>query len=193
VSLSFAGTVTIQERDDENHRVALKAEGREQRGKGAATATSTSMLTAIDGGSKITIQTDLVITGAVAQYGRGMIGDVSQKLIQQFADCLQSNIAAAGALGVAPPPPAVEPAGVPAVEPAVVPAVVPASDASPVQPASGLGGGVAPVEPARPAPRTTSTSPTTRARPVGGIRLGWWALWRATLRLVDRLFGRRPR
>ena len=97
VSLAFAGTVTIEERDDANHRVALKAEGREQRGRGAATARSTSTLQATaDGGTKVTIGTDLTITGAVAQYGRGMIGDISHRLTGEFASCLEANILAEG-------------------------------------------------------------------------------------------------
>src|SRR5919198_4427278 len=94
VSLSFTGTVTIQERDDQAHRVVLKAEGREQRGKGAANAVSTSRLEADGDSTNVFIETDLTITGAVAQYGRGMMGDISQRLTKEFADCLQSNIAA---------------------------------------------------------------------------------------------------
>ena len=97
VSLSFAGTVTIEERDDANHRVGLKAEGREQRGRGAATARSTSTLRATaDGGTTVAIGTDLTITGAVAQYGRGMIGDISHRLTGEFAACLEANILAEG-------------------------------------------------------------------------------------------------
>src|SRR5207244_7155081 len=62
VSLSFTGTVTIEERDDQAHRVVLKAEGREQRGKGAASARSSSRLEAVEGGPKVGIETDLTIT-----------------------------------------------------------------------------------------------------------------------------------
>ena len=198
VSLSFVGTVTIQERDDQNHRVALKAEGREQRGKGAANATSTSVLTpAESGATKVTIQTDLTITGAVAQYGRGMIGDVSQRLTQQFADCLQANIAAEsteaeGAAGTT--------GGVPAVGDRLEPDTLPSPEGGAVQPASGVGGTAAPVEPTAPrlatpaehsAPPQQTPVVRAQAKPVGGIRLGLWALWRALVRLVKRLFGGR--
>ena len=126
VSLSFAGTVTIEERNDADHRVALKAEGREQRGRGAATAHSTSTLQATaDGGTKVTIGTDLTITGAVAQYGRGMIGDISHRLTGEFASCLEANILAEGEAE-----PATEAA------PGEVPAEAPAPSATPVKPSA---------------------------------------------------------
>ena len=107
VNLSFAGTVVMQERDVAVHKVVMKAEGREQRGKGAASALVTSTMAALDGGTKVSVLADLTITGAVAQYGRGMVQDISQRLAQQFADCLEKNIeaetAAAGAPAGEPP------------------------------------------------------------------------------------------
>src|SRR5205809_1020614 len=133
VSLSFTGTVTIQERDDEAHRVKLKAEGREQRGKGAANATATSTLQAVEGGTKVSIQTDLTITGAVAQYGRGMIGDISQKLTNEFAQCLQSNIAAADVTDTAGPAgrPALEDAGTASAQRGAAPGPGQSADTAP--------------------------------------------------------------
>src|SRR2546430_11294499 len=99
VSLAFAGTVQLVERDDQNHRVQLRAEGREQRGQGSATAIATSRLEAVEGGTKVAMETDLTITGKVAQYGRGMIGDISQRLTKEFARCLQESIGAAELTG----------------------------------------------------------------------------------------------
>jgi uncharacterized protein len=93
IAMSFTGTVVVQERDDQTHVVVLKADGREQRGKGAASALVRSRLEAVDGGTKVSIDTDLTISGAVAQYGRGMVGDISQRLTREFADCLQAKIA----------------------------------------------------------------------------------------------------
>jgi carbon monoxide dehydrogenase subunit G len=93
VSLSFAGTVVMQERDDQAHRVV--AEGREQRDKGAATAVATSRCEAVEGGTRVVIEADLTITGPVAQYGRGMIQDISERLTREFASCLEANIGAA--------------------------------------------------------------------------------------------------
>src|SRR6266508_1632639 len=70
VAMSFAGTVIIQERDDAAHRAVLKAEGREQKGRGAASAVVTTRLEEAEGGTRVAISTDLTISGAAAQYGR---------------------------------------------------------------------------------------------------------------------------
>jgi uncharacterized protein len=177
VSLTFNGVVTLQERDEDNHRVVLKAEGREQRGKGAANALSTSRLEPAGDNTKVAIETDLTITGAVAQYGRGMIGDISQRLTQQFADCLAANILAEGASSAASPPPAA--ATAPAEE---LPAGVPAEAATSAGPI-----------PESPAPAGSSprgpSAPARTAKPLGGVRLGLWAFWRAVVRLFRRMFG----
>jgi carbon monoxide dehydrogenase subunit G len=101
VAMAFAGTVTLQERDDAAHRAVLKAEGREQRGKGAASALVTSWMEQAESGTRVVIETDLTISGAAAQYGRGMIGDVSKRLTNEFANCLKASISA-------PPPQAPE-------------------------------------------------------------------------------------
>jgi carbon monoxide dehydrogenase subunit G len=101
VSLSFAGTVELHERDDSAHRVVLKAQGMEQRGKGAASASVVSYLQGVDDGTKVVMETDLSISGAVAQYGRGMILDISQRMTREFAQCLESNLSAASASDVA--------------------------------------------------------------------------------------------
>ena len=106
VSLSFAGTVTMAERDDQAHRVVLKAHGMEQRGKGAATALVTAWAQATEnGGTKVRFSQDITVSGAVAQYSRGMMQDVSGRLTKQFADCIQANLGAetAAARGEAPP------------------------------------------------------------------------------------------
>src|SRR3989442_11743528 len=79
ISMSFAGTVVIQERDDQAHRAVLKAEGREQRGRGAATAVVTSRMEPAGDGTKVVIETGLSISSAAAQYGRGMAADMSQR------------------------------------------------------------------------------------------------------------------
>lgn len=94
VSLSFAGTVTMEERDDAAHRVVLKAQGMEQRGKGAASANVTSWLEPGDGATRVKMRADITLSGFVAQVSRGMLPDVSAKLTQRFADCLRANMAA---------------------------------------------------------------------------------------------------
>jgi uncharacterized protein len=97
VSMSFLGTVTIQERDDTAKRVVLKADGRDSRGKGAANALVTAQMEPAGDGTKVSIDTALTITGAAAQYARGgMIQDISGRLTKEFANCLQANMQSAG-------------------------------------------------------------------------------------------------
>jgi len=95
VSLSYAATVVVEEQDEQRGTARLKASGRETRGKGTASATINSKLEPIDDGStRVVMQTDLTITGPAAQYGRGMIADVSARLTREFADCLKARIEA---------------------------------------------------------------------------------------------------
>ncbi len=107
VALTFAGTVTMEERDDAAHRVVLKAQGMEQRGKGAASANVTSWLEPGDGATRVKMQADITLSGFVAQVSRGMLPDVSARLTQQFAECLRASMAAElapAAAGEAPAP-----------------------------------------------------------------------------------------
>jgi uncharacterized protein len=94
VSLSFAGTVTMDERDDAAHRVKLIAKGMEQKGKGAANASITSWLEPGADATTVKMIADIQLTGAVAQLSRGLLPEVSKRLTQQFADCLQETMAA---------------------------------------------------------------------------------------------------
>jgi uncharacterized protein len=96
VSMSFAGTVTMQERDDAAHRVVLTAKGMEQKGKGAANASVTSWLEPTDDPTRtmVRMQADITLTGAAAQMSRGLLPEISKKLTQQFADCLHAGMAA---------------------------------------------------------------------------------------------------
>jgi uncharacterized protein len=121
VALSFAGTVTIKERDDAAHRIVLAAKGMEQKGKGAANASVTSWLEPGEGDKTIVkMQADITLSGAVAQLSRGLLPEVSKKLTQEFADCLEHNMSidtaptegaavtagsTAGAASAAPAPP----------------------------------------------------------------------------------------
>ena len=83
------------ERDDAGHRAVLRAEGRDTRGAGNAAADITALLEAVDGGTRVTVTTDLTVTGKVAQFGRGVMADVSRKLMGQFADNLSDLISTA--------------------------------------------------------------------------------------------------
>lgn len=93
VALSFAGTVQMTERDDEAHRAVLTAKGMEAKGKGAANATVTSWLEpASDGETTVKMTADITLTGAAAQLSRGLLPEISKKLTQQFADCLEATM-----------------------------------------------------------------------------------------------------
>jgi carbon monoxide dehydrogenase subunit G len=98
ISMSFAGSVEMAERDDTAHRVVLHARGTEQKGKGAADAKVTSWLESAGAGTTVKMEADITLTGAAAQLSRGLLPEVSKRLTQQFADCLG---AAAGADEVA--------------------------------------------------------------------------------------------
>ena len=95
VSLSFAGTVTMQDRDDQAHKIVLAAKGMEQKGKGAANASVTSWLEDGQGETHVKMHADIHLTGTVAQLSRGLLPEVSRKLTQQFADCLAQSMGAA--------------------------------------------------------------------------------------------------
>ena len=92
VSLSFAGSVVIVERDDEAHRVKLQAKGMEQRGKGAANASITASLVPVDGGTEVSMDADITLSGAAAQLSRGLLPEVSKQLTARFADCLRERL-----------------------------------------------------------------------------------------------------
>jgi len=94
VSLAFAGTVTIEERDDQAHRVVLFAKGMEQRGKGAANAKVTSWLEPSGADTTVRMTSDLTLSGAVAQLSRGLLPEVSKRLTKEFAACLEQNLSA---------------------------------------------------------------------------------------------------
>ena len=89
--MSFAGTVTMEERDDAAHRVVLHAKGMEAKGKGAANAEGDLVAGARPDATAprpVKMQADITLTGAAAQLSRGLLPEISKKLTQQFADCL---------------------------------------------------------------------------------------------------------
>ena len=123
IALQYTGAGRFIERDDTNHRAVIEAKGKDKRGNGTAGATVTVQLAPADGGShtRVDVTTELSITGKPAQFGRGVMQDVSDKLLQQFVQCIEGQFAdaapasaassatvAAGAAGApeATPPPA---------------------------------------------------------------------------------------
>jgi hypothetical protein len=91
----FGGQAIFQERNDVAHRAVLKGEGRDSTGKGNASAIITAQLESVDANTtRCTVNTDLTITGKIAQFGRGALADVSDKLLKQFVVNLESTVLA---------------------------------------------------------------------------------------------------
>ncbi len=92
ITAQYKGAARFVERDEAGHKVVLRAEGRETRGQGNANATITAQLTPDGDGTAVSVVTDLTVTGRVAQFGRGVMADVSSKLLGQFVDCLEHKL-----------------------------------------------------------------------------------------------------
>jgi len=151
ISLTYKGKGVYKERDDAAHRVVIDATGRDSRGNGTAEATVVGTMVA-EGPDKtaVTMITDMKITGRPAQFGRGVISDVADRIIGQFAACVASKLQAD--------------------EPAEVEAVAGAATTAEAGTGSGSGGGSAaapePAAVAAPAaPTTTSANGASAARP----------------------------
>jgi hypothetical protein len=160
VALTFAGTVKFEEIDDANRTARVKAQGTDAKGRGGANAAASFRLEPAGTGSKVLVHTDLTLSGAVAQYGRGvgMIQATAAQLMKQFADNLKKQLAAT-----------------PAAAPATAAAVAPASAAAPSTTAS--------PQPAAP------QSPPPAAAPISGFSLMARVLWDAIMRLFGRRPG----
>lgn len=147
IQVTYRGTGKFTERDETDHRAVIEASGKEMRGAGTAAATVTTTLAEDGPGTKVNVVTDLTITGKPAQFGRGVMSDVADRLIAQFADALAAQLA-----GV-PGPAAAEPVTTePAAETAAAPEE-PRTDELPPQPTS------------RQEQRRTDTAPLYRPEP----------------------------
>ena len=96
ITAQYKGAATFVSKDVAEHKAVLKAEGRDTRGQGNASATITATLVPAGDGTKVRVDTDLSITGKVAQMGRGVLADVSAKLLDEFVKCLERDVLAAG-------------------------------------------------------------------------------------------------
>ena len=92
ITAQYKGKATFLEKDDVNHKAVLDASGRDTRGQGNASATITAQLEPNGDGTTVTVTTDLTVTGKVAQFGRGVLADVSAKLLTQFVDNLEQTV-----------------------------------------------------------------------------------------------------
>ncbi|HWI42893.1 MAG TPA: SRPBCC family protein [Nocardioides sp.] len=96
IALVYAGSGAFVERDETAHRFVVEAKGRDKRGNGTAGATVTVSLRADGPSTRVEVLTDLAITGKPAQFGRGVMQDVSDKLLGQFVTCLEQRLADSG-------------------------------------------------------------------------------------------------
>ena len=111
IQVTYSGTARFTDKDEATRRAVIEASAKEARGSGTATATITARLQD-DGGSatNVTVTTDLAITGKPAQFGRGVMEEVGNKLLGRFADCLADTLGSGDATGSSSEPAAAEPA-----------------------------------------------------------------------------------
>jgi carbon monoxide dehydrogenase subunit G len=96
IAVSYRGSIYFQELDHDARRAVMRASGREINGQGSTEATITATVTGSDSTSVLTMDTDMEVRGKVAQFGRGAIGNVSQKILGQFARNLEAQVLAGG-------------------------------------------------------------------------------------------------
>ncbi len=163
MTAAYNGTIKIEDADEAAHRATLKARGTDKRGQGGANATIVNTLSEHDGGTRVEAVTDFNITGRLAQFGRGgMMQDVSNRLLRDFATCLSTRLAEPGA-----PEEPEAPSG----------AEVAAGDAAPEAVAVA----------ATPAPSTPPpSSPPPAAEPLKGGSLFFSVLWERIKNLFRR-------
>jgi carbon monoxide dehydrogenase subunit G len=129
VALTFAGIVEFKEIDEAAHTARVAAQGTDAKGRGGANASSVFRLEPSGSGSKVLVHTNLTLSGAVAQYGRGVgiIQATATQLMNQFANNLKGNLAQeqSAAPAAAPPPPPIEPS------PSIVPTAAPPTSTAP--------------------------------------------------------------
>ena len=171
IALQYNGTGQFVERDETAHRAVIEAKGRDKRGNGTANATVTASFSPDDAGTLVEVTTDLAITGKPAQFGRGVIQDVSDKLLGQFVTCLQDKLGGDVGSGGASSEPGAGEEAAPSEETA---GSVDTSGGPPAAAATSAPAEVAaiptPTAPPAPAPRTS-----TPAAPPAEAELDLWS------------------
>ncbi len=100
IGVSYKGRITIDSMDEATHTVRIKADGAETRGRGGASATMTAELQPSDKGTSVVMNTDLSVSGVVAQFGRtGIMQEVAQRMAQRFANCVDQELTTAAPAG----------------------------------------------------------------------------------------------
>ena len=187
ITVAYNGTARIAERDETARRAVLQADGRETTGPGSARASAVMTVVPAGSGSMVKLATDFNVAGRIANFGRGVMEDVSKRLVGQMAQCIKSNLESEAAEAA----PAPEPAG----------AAEPVAAAEPGSPEASAGEAPAPAPPAGDAPGQPASPPyapppgaaTTPARtappgaPVNALSLLFAVIWSR----IKALFGRR--
>jgi carbon monoxide dehydrogenase subunit G len=161
ITVAYNGTARISEKDQAARRAVLSADGRETTGPGSARATATMTVLEAPAGSTVRLATDFTVAGRVANFGRGVMEDVSRRLVGQMADCIKASLEAPEA----EPAPATEAAG------------GPGDGSVRTDESVRSDGGQASAPPAASPPQ---------AKPVNALSLGFSVLWDR----IKRLFGR---
>jgi uncharacterized protein len=174
VALTFAGIVKFDEIDNVKHTAKVSAQGTDAKGRGGANASSTFHLEPVGSGSKVMVHTNLTLSGAVAQYGRGVgiIQATATQIMNQFAKCLKDKLGQERP--AAAPPQQPQPASAAAAASATPlvassPSIVPASAGTPVPPS-----------PPPPPPAAAA------AKPISGFSLMAKVLWASIVGLFKR-------
>ncbi len=172
---SYRGTIKIESADESTHTATLRAKGTDKRGQGGANATIVNTLTEHEGGTRVEAVTDFTITGRLARFGRGgMMEDISNRLMRDFATCLSSRLADAPAA----------PSGEEVAKGEAAPEAVGAAD-----PQEGADSETP--RPAASAPPTPPPAQPQAAKPVGGIGLFFSVLWERIRKRFGRSSARR--
>jgi uncharacterized protein len=185
VALAFAGDVQLSEIDEANRTARVKAQGNDAKGRGSANAMARFRIEPSGAGSKVLIHSDLMLAGAVAQYGRGvgMIQATAAQIIGQFAANLRAQLAQPPAIAGAPvvpaaPTPPLQTPSAPTAQvhtPSMPPANNATRDAVAAQPST------PPVSPSPPSPPSPLPPP---ARPISGLSLIARVIWQKIIELV---------
>jgi carbon monoxide dehydrogenase subunit G len=174
---AYRGTIKIENADEAARRATLKARGTDKRGQGGASATIVNTLYEQGGATRVEAVTDFSITGRLAAFGRGgMMEDISNRLMRDFATCLQSRLGGEPAVAVDPGPGATPAPGTAA-------AAVGAAGAT--TPTAGAGGGA----PMGGGPHARPAQPPSAPAQVNGLSLFFGVLWERIKRLLGRSRG----
>lgn len=100
IAVGYKGRVSLENIDEANHSLQIKAQGVESRGRGGASSTTTAQMTANGQTTGVVMTTDLAVSGVVAQFGRtGIMQEVAQRLTQRFGSCVDQELKAAASTG----------------------------------------------------------------------------------------------